>query len=288
MVNLAFGMDKNSISDRMNFHLAAIPRRVPSGLPIEALGHMPRKNDHLRRTFATVNFSCLLAGHGTYFWEGEHHRVEAPAVLTQWPGALMDYGPAGTWRELYLIYPAESEANFRSWGILRHDRPFWSLTTPGPFLDAVDDVLRCMVREPIEEEVDRLDRLAERVVLEAHLGASAPRRSPSEAIIVALRDAIDRGDPTLHDPEVEALRRGLSRTHFRRLWARIVGPPPARYLMERRLRQAARRLAEEDVTLATIAHDVGFDDPLYFSRRFKAAYGVSPGRYRERHRTALP
>lgn len=280
-------MDKNPIRTTAVAHLAAIPRRFPAALPLTSLGHLAAKPSWIHTAFSTVNFSCILAGRGTYTWNGTTHAVTAPTVLTQWPGAYLEYGPDSTWRELFLIYPGDTEAHLRSLGILDQTRPCWSIATPGPFLDAADALLRCFLRQRFDEDIDRLDRLAERLVLEAHLGAAAPAVSPAEAIIIALRDDIDQGQDHAADPEAEALRRGLSRSHFRRLWGDLIGIPPARYVAERRLRIAARRLAEEDATVATIATDLGFTDPLYFSRRFKAFLGVSPGIYRQRHRASL-
>jgi len=37
-----------------------------------------------------------------------------------------------------------------------------------------------------------------------------------------------------------------------------------------------------DQSVATIARQVGYDDPLYFSRIFRRVHGVSPSEYRNR------
>ncbi|MGH2369317.1 MAG: helix-turn-helix domain-containing protein, partial [Chloroflexota bacterium] len=48
-------------------------------------------------------------------------------------------------------------------------------------------------------------------------------------------------------------------------------------------------LAEGDAGVAQIAAAVGFPDPLYFSRAFKRAEGVSPRHYRQALKSpALP
>ncbi|MEA2229489.1 MAG: Helix-turn-helix domain, partial [Solirubrobacteraceae bacterium] len=44
----------------------------------------------------------------------------------------------------------------------------------------------------------------------------------------------------------------------------------------------ARLLRFTDLTAGEIAHRVGFEDPLYFSRAFKRARGAAPTAFREK------
>ena len=46
--------------------------------------------------------------------------------------------------------------------------------------------------------------------------------------------------------------------------------------------RAKQRLERTSDSVQQIALEIGFDDPLYFSRRFKHRVGVSPREYRER------
>jgi AraC family transcriptional regulator len=56
---------------------------------------------------------------------------------------------------------------------------------------------------------------------------------------------------------------------------------PGDYLRRCRLTRAAALLADANRPLAEIADESGFFDQAHFTRRFKHAYGISPGRYRE-------
>ena len=62
--------------------------------------------------------------------------------------------------------------------------------------------------------------------------------------------------------------------HFRALYA----TSPHRYLLMRRLARA-RALIGADAPLAEIATATGFADQAHFSRHFKNAYGLPPGRW---------
>ena len=55
------------------------------------------------------------------------------------------------------------------------------------------------------------------------------------------------------------------------------GETPRKYILNKRLIQAEAILNDHDSTsIKEIANQVGFDDPLYFSRVFKKKYNVSP------------
>ena len=58
-------------------------------------------------------------------------------------------------------------------------------------------------------------------------------------------------------------------------------------LLSVRMRQAARLLEYSTLGVAEIAAEVGFESAFYFSRQFRARFGVSPTSYRQAaHSTA--
>ncbi|WP_018505249.1 helix-turn-helix domain-containing protein [Parafrankia discariae] len=64
----------------------------------------------------------------------------------------------------------------------------------------------------------------------------------------------------------------------------------SRWIARQRLdgaRDALRRSPPRD-TIAAIARQWGFTDPGHFARRFRAAYGMSPGEWRRLHQDAGP
>jgi AraC-like DNA-binding protein len=242
---------------------------------VSTIGFMPGKASRVDWTFHTLNFSFILAGAGTYLWRGRILRVESPAVIQQFPGEKMDYGPdAGTtWREVYVVYDARCAPRLRSAGHYRPDRPLWAIANAGP-------VLRAAAEREGDGPVDRIDRIAERMVYESLVGG-APDAADRAASTIAGIQSLARADPGLpHDFEALARRRGLSLTSFRRHWLARVGMPPARWLRGVRMREACRLLAETRLPIGEIARRVGFDDELYFSRRFHADRGMTATAYR--------
>ncbi len=69
--------------------------------------------------------------------------------------------------------------------------------------------------------------------------------------------------------------------HLARTFARSVGVPPMHYLARLRAERAAGMLGTTDLPVAAIGVKVGWPDPAYFSRRFRAAFGMSPRMYRQ-------
>lgn len=68
--------------------------------------------------------------------------------------------------------------------------------------------------------------------------------------------------------------------HFIRLFRRLVGQTPARYIRDRRLTLAAQELLFTEKTIDAVAAGCGFGSRTYFSRAFAAQTGLPPGAYR--------
>lgn len=75
---------------------------------------------------------------------------------------------------------------------------------------------------------------------------------------------------------------GMSRSPFAARFAALVGQSPMSYLKRWRLQLAARLLREQNLSLAAIAEQVGYESAAAFSRVFKREFRVSPGQYRRR------
>jgi AraC family L-rhamnose operon transcriptional activator RhaR len=77
---------------------------------------------------------------------------------------------------------------------------------------------------------------------------------------------------------------GLSTPHYIRLFKREMGESPLSYLSGMRARRAAELLMYGESSVAQVGIDVGWEDPGYFSRRFRQYFGSSPRAYRRAYR----
>lgn len=126
---------------------------------------------------------------------------------------------------------------------------------------------------------DLLERLAQALLA---LDPSAARARPSRLANRALERARDYLDAhtaeTVDSSRLEAMT-GLDRFTLARQFRAAFGTSPYNYLVMRRLDRARRMLAE-DTPLADLAFACGFADQSHFTRQFRRAYGVTPGRWR--------
>lgn len=88
--------------------------------------------------------------------------------------------------------------------------------------------------------------------------------------------------PTEHySSEVLCQMVNISPSTLRRLFKKHTGKSPSDFIQDLRLTVAARRLLVTNERISTIAYQVGFEDPNYFSRLFQRNFGVSPQAYRK-------
>lgn len=73
---------------------------------------------------------------------------------------------------------------------------------------------------------------------------------------------------------------GISRSYLFRLFRKIIKQSPKEYLLEYRIGQACLLLNQTDLPVGSIAHSVGFEDSLYFSKVFKKNKQCTPTEYR--------
>jgi AraC-like DNA-binding protein len=72
----------------------------------------------------------------------------------------------------------------------------------------------------------------------------------------------------------------MSRSAFTQLFSEAMGVSPIAYLIDLRVREAARLLRETHSSMSEIATRVGFTDSNYLSRRFRQRMHCTPSAYR--------
>jgi AraC family transcriptional regulator len=73
---------------------------------------------------------------------------------------------------------------------------------------------------------------------------------------------------------------GLSPAHFSRLFKEVLGDSPYQFVMDYRVEQAKRMLADRSRPLSDIALACGFADQAHFTRIFKRLTGTTPKAFR--------
>lgn len=110
-------------------------------------------------------------------------------------------------------------------------------------------------------------------------GPADPSRKVSETVEF-MKQHLDR---PLRVERLAALA-SLSASHYTMLFKRHTGYAPMEYLIRLRIHRACQLLDTTGVSIKAVAAAVGYEDPLYFSRVFRAVNEVSPQQYRELHK----
>lgn len=100
-----------------------------------------------------------------------------------------------------------------------------------------------------------------------------------------INQAITFIDGHFTDPDMSlnrvAAEVALSPAHFSTIFSQAVGKTFIEYLTDQRINLAKKLLRETNKKLATIAIEIGYNDPNYFSFLFKKKQNISPKEYRQ-------
>lgn len=156
-----------------------------------------------------------------------------------------------------------------------------------------------------------LQAVMELMLMEARhteIGRQAMLDRLSEALLVlALRAYLATADTVrgffaaLHDPRLRKVLNeihlapqkpwkvedfctlaGMSRSSFMQRFSEHLGEPPLNYLAGVRMRTAALLLESEQLSVAAVAEQVGYQDEAAFRKAFKRIIGIGPGAVRRR------
>lgn len=72
---------------------------------------------------------------------------------------------------------------------------------------------------------------------------------------------------------------GMSRMQLHRKIKALLGLSTSEFIRSQRLKMAAKLLGNHDINISEVGYSVGFNDPSYFAKCFKEAYGCTPTQY---------
>ena len=78
---------------------------------------------------------------------------------------------------------------------------------------------------------------------------------------------------------------GIHRSYLTTIFKKKTGVSPQEFLLQCRLRRACLLLSSTNNPIQEIARNVGYDNPLTFSKIFKSYYGISPREYRRQQQS---
>lgn len=227
----------------------------------------------------------FVTGAVAFRYRAAAHVAPSGAVLVLEPGEAHDGRPAvagGFTKRMLYVQPAT--LGRAAWD---DDAPqalpaFPRAVLDDPWLARRLVRLHAALADPHAGRLEQEGRLVE--TLAALTGRHAeggrePRVVPDDRVVRRVRDYLHAhaaADVSLADLAREA---GVSRFRVSRLFQRAFGLPPHAYLVHLRLAEARRRLAAGEPP-AEVAAATGFADQSHLTRRFRGAFGITPGQFR--------
>lgn len=271
-------MEKNF---RRHLLLNQYPRLTQGAPRLYAVGWVGQKTEWFETAFDTTNFSFVFRGRGRSHFRGVEYPVNPPTVIMEVEAERYHYGPLGAWEEVYFVYKGQTEEVLERWKLSRTERhhlwPMAGLSRVKDYLATLEELSRM---PGLPGTVDRIDRLAELIVLESLWGEPIQAMTADEIRIHEAERYIRENFTRPLDLPDLAARHGFSLPTFRRHWNRQFRYTPMRLLNALRLERAYQLLLGTRDDVSAIAYAVGFADPLYFSKKFRAQYRMPPSRLR--------
>ncbi len=105
--------------------------------------------------------------------------------------------------------------------------------------------------------------------------------SKKDSRMIRVKEYIDRNYPKADCLNAAALLSGVSRRRFNDLFKNSFGITPNRYIVKLKTEYAKQLLRVAELSVSEVSELCGFSDIYYFSKVFKAEYGISPSDYRK-------
>ena len=274
-------------NSRVPFREKKLPLRILSAGTYK-LYSVPRLPTLRPRGRVDWQIIYIAAGKGHFILDGKEVIVPAGSMVLFQPKQVQDYFYYGKDRtQVWFVHFTGREVR----NIFKH----YEIPTDGYILHTgisreYEDLFRRMRDELVRcswgyEEM--LTYLFRELLMTMHrrMTENAPRVSGF------IQDEIDRARAFFDEHyneeisiEQYAVSRNMSTSWFNRSFRSAVGTSPMQYILDVRIRNAQTLLETTDYSVTSIAALVGYENPMYFSRLFRKAKGLSPSKYRKTFR----
>jgi len=255
-------------------HVIGLP--MEGGAQVEAMFSVDPKAHFELHWHAEWSVGAILEGRCEFTCAGERRVAEAGDLVLMAPFMLHTAGVSAQGFRMVMLYVPHAWVEAR----LAWPPGLRGELLRGVWQDAA--TARALAAAARREDGARVGQLLEQL-LRAQTGRELVPigRHKGDARVEAVCAALETEDACRIDPGALALRLGVSREHFHRLFRIAVGMTPTHYARLARIGRA-KALLREGRSQADVAAQCGFTDQAHFSRWFRRCFGVTPGNYMAR------
>lgn len=233
----------------------------------------------------------VLKGHGTLCVDKKEEKLGPGKLFMTKPGEKTKYtaDKEDPWVYCWMTFDGPRALEFvqRS-GFMKGVNSLDCFVDPDSFLQLCKKVIDLPEVKP-SNVMMRLGCMLEYIALaiESYYNSGLSERKkheyPTEAYVEYAADFIRMNYATAKIGDV-AKYIGIHRSYLTGIFKEKMGLSVQEYLIKCKLERASEFLINTDNPIHEIALQVGYDNPLTFSRSFKNYYGISPKFYREQHK----
>lgn len=228
----------------------------------------------------TAQITAEIAGFSSIFGEAFQQKLEhtAPEDVPVLVDEVISGSAGNQFSSVLIRYYALID-------ILKIAVQFISRATPAA--DVKDVASQLSSRYDLFEASNRLDSFRESAIGLLQQAVSIKRESLNG---IKYSHVISRAEKYVAenfcDPNISLLSTarhvGLSAAHFSTVFSQTVGRSFIAYLTAMRIERAKELLTSTNLKLASIAMEIGYNEPNYFSHVFRKLEGITPKEYRSR------
>lgn len=256
-------------------------------LHISSIGYYPKAKDHYtyRKKGLPENFLFYCVdGHGWYKIGDQKYEVGPNEFFILPQNTEHSYGSGNEhpWSIYWIHFGGDSLEEFNNTqAVQKHFKPFY-IKNNAEVLSLFTKIYKTL---ELGYSIDNL--LFANMCLSHFLSLFIYN---SRHYAVAATDKIDCVDSAIlhmqeHINENISLndlskQYNYSVSRFSNLFKQKTGYAPIDYFVQMKMQKACQQLDFTDRSVKNIAFSMGFDDPYYFSKRFRTIIGMSPKKYR--------
>lgn len=256
-------------------------------LHIRSIGYYPKAKDHYtyRKKGLPENFIFYCVdGHGSYQVGDQHYKVGPNEFFILPQNVEHSYGsdPDNPWTIYWIHFGGDAlkELN-ETLAFQQHFKPYYVKNNN----DILSIFTRIYKTLELGYSIDNLlfanmclMHFITVFVYNSRYYAATPNEKTDcvDNAILFMQEHINE-NISLNDLSAQY---NYSVSRFSNLFKKKTGYAPIDYFVQMKMQKACQQLDFTDRSIKEIAFSMGFDDPYYFSKRFRTVIGMSPKKYR--------
>ena len=226
----------------------------------------------------------VMAGKGTYTAQGKTHAVSEGDMFLAWPNEMITYraDTEEPWSYCWVGFGGLDAGELIKQTDFTHKAPVLHVEGGDMPRTLILDIYESRGARP--HEMTRMTGKLYAFIAWLMETAQVETRRKQQAGVEHVQRACEyiannyASSITVQDIAASV---GVCRSLLNRAFQQHMEISPVQYLTKYRMTQACLLLERTDMAVKAVAYSVGFEDPLYFSRRFREMHGCAPRAWAE-------